>query len=629
MNRLIQAVEQVDAIFIIDAAGTTALTTRVFPPPKLDESDRDYYRAHAEGDVDVYVGQAHIGKVSHLPIFNLSVRRARADGSFDGVIALAAYIDYFERFYAEAGSRDDRYAIALIRADGAPLVRYPAPASASPAARAAEFADVIPGSEEGTVWTVGAADGVRRLSAHRKLAGFPVYVTYGIDERAIMAAWRRDLLAGGGTCAAVAAGLFMTAWIGLQRARAAVQADRRWQQTSADLVQEIDRRERAEATVAQTQKLEALGRLTGGIAHDFNNLLTIISGNVEMADARVDSPAVHRLLTGIQQAAERGETLTRQMLAFAKPKGLRPETVDLNAVIEAGRFLITRAVGETVQVDIEPASAPCPVRIDVPQLQAALLNLAVNARDAMPCGGKLTIRLRRVALDAPDVARPAALKPGSYARITVSDTGTGMGPEVLARVYEPFFSTKAIDKGTGLGLSQVYGLVQQAEGFITIASVPGSGTTVTILLPHSPDALAGTRGALPGQPMPSGSGVALVVEDQSEVRTVVADMLHDLGYRTIAAGDGVQALWQLREGEKIDLLLADIVLPGGMSGIELARHAKLVHPDLKVLLTSGYDGDIVAPPADQGLAVLRKPFARGALAWALHTLGTTPRSRAG
>jgi CheY-like chemotaxis protein len=261
------------------------------------------------------------------------------------------------------------------------------------------------------------------------------------------------------------------------------------------------------------------------------------------------------------------------------------------------------------------------VHVDVAQLEAALINLAVNARDAMPSGGALTITVANLVLGSADIDDQGALRPGPHVKLAVTDSGTGMSPEVLERVWEPFFTTKESGRGTGLGLSQLYGFVQQSDGEVAISSAPGAGTTVTILLPRSTRPLAAEEEPAPAAP-PSGAGRVLLVEDQAEVRDVIVAALEDLGYAAATAVDGPQAVRKLRE-DRFDVLLTDLVLPGGMSGIELARYAMTRDPALKVLLTSG-NASATADPQTSGFALLAKPFSRERLGWSLHALLGTP-----
>ena len=364
---------------------------------------------------------------------------------------------------------------------------------------------------------------------------------------------------------------------------------------------------RAQAALAQAQRLETVGRLTGGVAHDFNNLLTVIVGGLDMILRRPDDTArVQRLAEAALAAGQRGERLTRQLLAFSRNQELKLEVVDIGALLRQAEPLLRRAVGEAMTLTIRSEGGAVASRVDAAQFEAALLNLVVNAADATSDGGAISIVIAPVALREGEVADAA---PGDYVRIAVSDTGAGMPPEVLARVFEPFFTTKEVGKGTGLGLAQVYGFLRQCGGGVAIDSVEGRGTTVSLYLPATDEAatpaalvVAPSRDALKGVRV-------LLVEDDPAVREIADGLLRDLGCAVTTAENGASALEALEEGVAFDLLMSDIVMPGGISGVDLARSVSANRPDMAVLLTTGYAGDRMdVAPADLPWPVLRKPF---------------------
>jgi signal transduction histidine kinase len=365
------------------------------------------------------------------------------------------------------------------------------------------------------------------------------------------------------------------------------------------------------------QKMEAMGQLTGGVAHDFNNLLTIIVGNLDMIGRHAEDPTrVRRLTAAAQRAASRGGKLTHQLLMFARRQLLRPETVNANRLLLDFEGLIRRAVGETVALELVLHPALDPVRIDPMQFEAAILNLVINARDAMTGGGHITIRSGNAALDPIAASALPDAQPGIYAVITVQDTGAGIPAAVLGKVFEPFFTTKEVGKGSGLGLSQVYGFVKESGGHIRIDSVEGVGTTVELWLPRSAERPVEVVEP-PPSPMPlratAGSEVVLVVEDDQEVGALASESLRELGYQTLVAHDAAQALAILAESDRhIDILFSDVVMPGGMNGAQLAVEARRLRPSLKVLLTSGYTADALSHEHgvldDSGTALLRKPY---------------------
>jgi signal transduction histidine kinase/CheY-like chemotaxis protein len=372
-----------------------------------------------------------------------------------------------------------------------------------------------------------------------------------------------------------------------------------------DLETQIRERRRAEEALVQSQKMEAIGRLTGGVAHDFNNLLTVVAGNLDLIQHMVSGPRalamdrLLRLLEGAQRGLARGERLTRQLLAFSRQQPLQLRVVDINATIEDFAPFIQRALGETIRLEIKLGAGPWMCRLDPAQFEAAILNLALNARDAMEQGGSLAVA---TALATDHVDPPGVL-------VTVTDTGTGMSPETLERIFEPFYTTKDVGKGSGLGLAQVWGFVTQSGGRIGVDSTLGQGTTfsVRLLLTAMAPAVAPKTEAVPR--LQRGAETILVVEDDNDVRSMTATMLEELGYKTVIAQDGPQALAALDRGEAVDLLFSDYVMPG-MSGAELARAAHEQRPGLKILLTSGYakHAELRDGNSADGFPLLAKPY---------------------
>jgi signal transduction histidine kinase/DNA-binding response OmpR family regulator len=381
-------------------------------------------------------------------------------------------------------------------------------------------------------------------------------------------------------------------------------------------MQDVTEQKALEEQLAQAQKMEAVGQLTGGVAHDFNNLLTIVMGNADMMIRRseADSPLLPKL-QAIRQAAERGQALNRQLLAFARRDRLRSEVTDVDTLIADFMPLIVQAVGEAVTVVAKPAGAGLKVEVDPAHLETALLNLAVNARDAMPEGGRLTIRTSR----ASGRGLTGAKGKGDYAVIEVEDTGCGM-PEAVARhVFEPFFTTKEVGKGSGLGLAQVYGFLQQSGGEVRVQSEEGQGTLFRLYLPLTDRPVPTAGGpAASDRVLVGGSEELLVVEDDDQVRALTVEMLQGLGYRVVVAANAKAALTLLKGKKTFGALMTDVVMPGGMSGIQLAKAARKLRPTLPILLTSGYAGGQGA--ADDEFAFLSKPYELGVLAERLRDL---------
>ncbi|HEX2552920.1 MAG TPA: PAS domain S-box protein [Microvirga sp.] len=379
------------------------------------------------------------------------------------------------------------------------------------------------------------------------------------------------------------------------------------------VIRDVSERRRLEERLRQSQKMEAVGQLTGGIAHDFNNLLTVILGNAEILADEIADPQFRPLAQMIQLAAEKGALLTQHLLAFGRRQTLKPQRLRLREVVLAVAPLLRRTIGETIEVATVTSRDSRLALVDRTLLESAILNLAVNAKDAMPQGGTLTITCGE-AVAGPD---QGALPIGQdVVFVTVSDTGRGMSPDVLSRVFEPFFTTKEVGKGSGLGLSMVYGFAQQSGGHVAIESRPGQGTAVTILLPAVTSVAAVVPVREPDRPTIPGRERVLLVEDEPQVLQFVSAQLVGLGYDVTAVSAGPDALDLLREDSRFDLLFTDVVLPRGMSGVELASQARQIRPGIKVLLTSGYPEEVFEHHGspERGTLLLRKPYKRKDLA---------------
>jgi signal transduction histidine kinase/CheY-like chemotaxis protein len=380
---------------------------------------------------------------------------------------------------------------------------------------------------------------------------------------------------------------------------------------------DLSERVKLEAKLRQAQKMEAIGQLTGGVAHDFNNLLAVIMGVAELAAIRAaDNSQLARMMKQIEEAAQRGALLVQRMLAFARKQPLQPRSIDLNDAIRRTAAMLDRTLGEDINLKTGLADELWPAFADPAQLQDALVNLCVNARDAMPKGGRLVIETANLHVEEADGTEGAEQPAGDYVIVMVTDTGTGMTPETLEHVFEPFFTTKEVGRGTGLGLSMVYGFVKQSGGHVKIESEIGRGTTVKLYLPRY---ALGRSKVSPtmheGMPMAEGETV-LIVEDNPDLRRLTVRRLTMLGYQVCEADTGPAALALLDTKRHIDLIFSDIVLPGGMTGYELADRARERFPSSKVLLTSGYDteGASAKDPTASNLKVLRKPYKQVELA---------------
>jgi PAS domain S-box-containing protein len=370
----------------------------------------------------------------------------------------------------------------------------------------------------------------------------------------------------------------------------------------------------------KSQRMEAIGQLTGGIAHDFNNLLTIITGNHELLEMELEDAEQRDLLARANNAALMGARLTSRLLTFARRRRLDPVVLDLNEQVLGMAELLRRTLGEAIALGTLLAPRLWPTRADPSEVENAVLNLAINARDAMPAGGKLVIETRNVVLDEAAVANEVGVGPGDYVRLSVSDTGTGMTAAVLARVFEPFFTTKEPGKGTGLGLSVIYGFVKQSGGHVTVYSEQGKGTTVNLYLPRvTSDSDREASAVAPAATVPLGGETVLLVEDNPQVRNVTAKRLQHLGYAVVEAESAAGAIDVLGSRSDIDLIFSDVVMPGGMSGFDLAQWARQNRPAIPILLTSGFAEDVARSGETLASAheILRKPYTGPDLARAL------------
>ena len=377
----------------------------------------------------------------------------------------------------------------------------------------------------------------------------------------------------------------------------------------------------ADVQLRQAQKMEAVGQLTGGIAHDLNNILTVITGTIEiLAEAVADRPELAAIARLIDEAATRGGDLTQRLLAFARKQPLQPQEVDVNSLVIEAAMMLRPTLGERVEVRMTLAGDTARALIDPSQLTNAILNLSLNARDAMPNGGKLIIETCNVVLDDNYASVNADVTAGNYVMIAVTDSGHGIPADILNHVFEPFFTTKDVDKGSGLGLSMVYGFVKQSSGHIKIYSEEGHGTTVRIYLPQVTGAAEPAVAASPSS-IEGGHETILVVEDDSLVRTVVVSQLQSLGYATLAAVNAVEALHVIDSPQEIDLLFTDMIMPGSMNGRQLADAALLRRAALKILFTSGYSNDAIIHHGhlDAGVLLLAKPYRKSDLARMIRT----------
>ncbi|WP_375195741.1 CHASE3 domain-containing protein [Sphingobium sp.] len=406
-----------------------------------------------------------------------------------------------------------------------------------------------------------------------------------------------------------------------RRAAEATESEQALGAINKRLIAEGQEREAAEAQLRQMQKMESLGQLTGGIAHDFNNMLAIVIGSLDIARRRLSAdsdPRVAKSIGNATEGAQRAAQLTARLLAFSRQQPLDPQPIDVNKLVGGMSELLRRTIGESIRVETVLAGGLWRASIDAGQLESAIINLCVNSRDAMPMGGRLTIETANAHLDDAYAAAQRDIAAGQYVMVSVTDSGTGMPPDVVERAFDPFFTTKGVGKGTGLGLSQVFGFIKQSRGHVKIYSEPGEGTVIKIYMPrhYGPEAAVGIPVPAPAElPRARGEEIILVVEDEERVRHMSVDSLRELGYTIVQASDGEQALAMLAIQPRIDMLFTDIVMPG-INGRELADRARETRPDLKILYTTGYTRNAIVHNGmlDPGLSFLAKPFTLDQLA---------------
>jgi signal transduction histidine kinase/CheY-like chemotaxis protein len=410
--------------------------------------------------------------------------------------------------------------------------------------------------------------------------------------------------------------------IQLKQAYAALEEEVRQRRKAEAMVKRFQEIEATESQVRQAQKMEAIGQLTGGVAHDFNNILTVITGTIEiLGEAVKDRPHLAQITNMMGAAAARGADLTQHLLAFARRQPLQPRSVDVNALVIDAARLLRPTLGEQIEIESMLAHDSAPALIDPSQLSTAILNLALNARDAMPEGGKLTLETKNVVLDENYAAMSSDVSPGNYIMIAVSDSGMGIPASLLDKVFEPFFTTKDIGRGSGLGLSMVYGFVKQSNGHIRIYSEEGHGTTVKLYLPQAAGVAVAPTAEAGISEFERGDESILIVEDDALVREYVVAQISRLGYDTLAASNGAEGLAIINGPERIDLLFTDVIMPGSMNGRQLAIEAQKRRPELKVLFTSGYTENAIVHHGrlDPGVLLLPKPYLSSDLARMIRT----------
>lgn len=599
------AIPDIESIWLFDAAGRPIVSSLLIPvPPDVDVSAREFFISQRDVGAQLFIGGVFAPQATSRNIFPVSKRRIDNTGNFSGVAEVSIQPSAFENFFAGIAS-GTRASLALILADGSVLSRYPAPTSVGIKLDSASgFATLIARSPQGGRYTaISGIDRIERRFSARKLTGFPVYVTASLATEDIRHGWLLFMASHLVFGVPATALLIVLVLIAMRRTEA--------------FYAEVERREVLEANLRQSQKMDAVGQLTGGVAHDFNNLLTVIMGNLQMALKQEHDTKLQRRLLNAMAGAERAAALTKRLLSFSRNQPLDPRPVDANRLIAGLSELLNRTLGEKVSIETVASAGLWQTEVDTPELESSIINLAINARDAMPDGGKVTIETGNAFLDEHYCKAFEDLKPGQYVMISVTDTGSGMPKEIVEKATEPFFTTKPAGQGTGLGLSQVYGFVKQSGGHLRIYSEPGEGTTVTIYLPRCLANVAELTPSNVEQRPQEGSGeTILVVEDDADVRDYVVEALSGVGYRVLQAVDAAAALVVLAANPQIQLMLTDVVMPG-MNGRALADAVGRSYPGVKTLFMTGYSRNAIVHQGrlDPGVSLIQKPFSQASLAF--------------
>ncbi len=606
---------QLDAITVVAADGQLVNFTRDLPLPAANLADREYFRVMRELRTDGAYLSEPVHNRGNGTLTTYVARRVTApDGTFLGLFLGAFDVGYFERFYASL-NLGPHLAVGLWREDGTLLSRVPAiPASAKvPVPKWLQNG----GLRSGTYETPGDGGMPARLIAYRRIPGVEATVSVSMTRASALQDWYVQAAGAAAAAAAFVAAALLLAFLFTRQIR-----------THEALATAVAARERAdaerdetEARLRQAQKMEAVGHLTGGIAHDFNNMLAIVVGSLDILGRKLErGEDGRRFADAAMEGAKRAAALTQRLLAFSRRQQLAPRVVEAADFVSGAAILVEKAIGKGVHFRVETAPGRWRVEVDESQLENALLNLALNARDATPDGGEIVLRTVNAKL-APEGDRPG----GDHVVISVTDSGHGMDPETAARAVEPFFTTKAVGSGTGLGLSQVYGFANQSGGRLRIESEPGRGTTVSVLLPRTharPEAARATDSVPRAR---NADETVLLVDDEESVRLTAAEMLRDLGYAVVHVSDPAAALDAVAERPDIALLLTDVVMPS-LDGRALAAEARRRRPGLAVLYATGQSLGSVEP----GSKVLPKPFDMRRLAEAVRSaIDAAPRAGQG
>lgn len=604
LNEMAERLPQIAAISIFGRDGELLVSSRFYPAPGVSIGGRSDFVAAREHGADTAISLPLRGAVTGADVFNTTTTRRAADGQFLGVIGISLRREYFFSFYKELAATDDALTLGLYRRDGGILIRYPPPRVQPAPVRNLPLAHAIGGrTPSGRIRIDSTLDGVDKLLAYRQVGEYPLYVTAGYAVSAITNRWLQQYGLVALATLVPCFGIWFLVVFSLRRLEEEQSAWESWRA-------EVGMRLTAEATSRQMRRMGALGNLVANVAHDFNNLLMVVKANMELA-RRKGFNNLEREVTAVERASAGAEGLARRLLSVARKQPLRLQATQLKPWLDDVGSLLRTSIGEHVALQMYVSETVWPAYVDATELESAIINIAVNAKDAMPEGGEFVIRCENVWL----AKASGGLTPGEYVLIACSDSGTGMPESVVQRAFEPLFTTKAANAGTGLGLAQVFAMCEQAGGTSRIDSVLGKGTTIRLYLPKwqgqatqtpPPSVQPPSVQAAPATGAGS-QGSVLLVEDNEEVAAGLAAVLEVFGWTARHELTGDAALALLDAGHRFDLILSDIQMPGTNNGIDVAEKVRHFWPLQEIALMTGY-ADEFERAKHVGVTILSKPF---------------------
>lgn len=618
LSRIGADIPQLSSINLFGSDGSLLASNRFYPVPAVGIAERADFQYHLARRGPLYISPVYQGAALGLPVFNVSVARRGPKDEFRGMVSVSLRPDYFSEYYKHLAQGESGVAIMLVHAEGSIMARHP---NGSRDVQLQSYGPVMQeisaGKYTGVAEYVSPVDGRVRFGAFRQIGNNPVYIVTSYARDAWLSEWYGRAAVVAGFTFVPSLALCVLLLIALRRLQ---REEEGWDQWRA----EVTHRQAMEIAYKQARRLEALGQLTGSVAHDFNNLLMVVSTSTMLLRRRLAGREdVEQPLGALERSLEAGKRLTRQLLAFSRKQPLRPEVLDVPAQMREFIDLVRASLGGRISLslDIDPETRP--VYVDEGEFELAMLNLAINARDAMPEGGTLTVCARNVQLDGEGVQNLR----GEFVAISFQDSGQGISEADLHHVFEPFFTTKAPGRGTGLGLAQVYGFCEQAGGTATVESGVGEGTKVTLYVPVSERPLQAAVAPAHDEPEQRRAGRVLLVEDNPEVAQATRILLEQIGYAVEVVPNADEAMLRIDLRPAWDIVVSDVLMPGRASGIVLAKWLHTHHPELPVLLVTGYTAQLEQAKSE-GLQVLAKPFDADGLRKAIDMVREAARHRA-